>query len=258
MFQTPPTKRAAPNGELPPLTPETKAILGRVGTANIANALLKRGFHNVCLQGIHPVLPKQSMVGPAYTLRFIPAREDVDSLELYARPDNLHRRVMDECPQGAVLVIDAFGNTRSSSAGDMMALRLKHRGATGIVTDGGFRDVPGIIAVGLPAYQRQGTQPATPLTMHPTEANVPIGCAGVAIYPGDIMVGDGDGVVAIPRHLADEVALDALDAEEYEAFAAWHISHGHALIGMFPATPESRRTYERWVKAGAPTLEDFQ
>ncbi|WP_322061842.1 ribonuclease activity regulator RraA [Paraburkholderia sp. J63] len=248
--------RAASRQEPVPLSPKTREILGRVGTANIANALLKRGFRNVCLQGIRPIREGQRMVGPAFTLRFIPAREDLDSLEHYASDDNLHRRAMEDCPEGAVLVIDAFGNTRSSSAGDMMALRLKHRGVRGIVTDGGFRDVPGMLAVGLPAYQREGTQPATPLTMHALELNGPVGCAGVAIYPGDIIVGDSDGLVAIPSHLAEAVALDALESEEYETFAAWHIERGHSLIGMFPASPESRVAYERWLRAGRPPLEN--
>ncbi|MCL2657123.1 MAG: dimethylmenaquinone methyltransferase [Betaproteobacteria bacterium] len=239
-----------------PLSPRTREILERVGTANIANALLKRGFRNVCLQGVRAICKGLRMVGPAYTLRFIPAREDIDSMESYARADNMHRRAMEECPPDAVLVIDAFGNTRSSSAGDMMALRLKFRGVRGLVTDGGFRDVPGMRAVGLPAYQRQGVQPATPLAMHPVELNGPIGCAGVAIYPGDIIVGDGDGVVAIPRHLVDEVAEDAFEAEEYEEFAAWHIARGHTLLGMFPASPESRAIYDRWVESGRPPLEN--
>lgn len=232
-------------------------MLARCGTANIANALLRRGFRNVCLQGLRPVGIGQSMVGPAYTLRFIPAREDLDNAEAYARRDNLHRVAMESCPEGAVLVIDAFGNTRSSSAGDMMALRLKCRGVKGIVTDGGFRDMPGILNVGLPAYQREGAQPSTPLTMHPVEVNGPVGCAGVAIYPGDVIVGDADGVVAIPSHLAEEVARDALDAEEYEVFAAWHLENGCSLFDVFPATPQSRSAYERWVEAGRPPLENM-
>jgi len=240
------------------LSPQTRQALMLASTANIANALLKRGFRNTCMLGLSPLSPDQPrMVGPAYTLRFIPAREDIDSLTNYGSLENKHRVAMEECPAGSVLVIDAFGNTRVSSMGDMMASRLKKRGVAGVVTDGGYRDTSGIKGTGLPAYQRQGASPATPIAMHALELNKPVGCAGVAIYPGDIIVGDADGVVVIPRHLVDEVAEEAGAAEEYEVFAALHIENGRSLMEMFPATPESLKEYERWVKAGRPSLAEF-
>ena len=240
-----------------PLSAETRERLLQCGTANIANALLRRGLRNVSLQGLKPVRANTRMCGPAYTLRFIPAREDLDSMERYAQDDNLHRGAMELCPAGAVLVIDAFDSLKASSAGDVMALRLKVRGGAGIVTSGGFRDVPGMIDVGLPAYQRQGAQIATPVHMHPLELNRPIGCAGVAVYPGDIIAGDDDGVVCIPSHLAFEVAADALAAEEYEAYALWHLRRGSPLWGLFPASAQSRKNYEAWAAAGRPPLETW-
>lgn len=242
-----------------PLSPETRARLMRVGSANIANVLLKHGFRNVYLLGIAPLALEQGqLVGRAYTLRFMPAREDIDSMANYARDDNKHRRAIEECPPGAVLVIDAMGSTRSAAMGDMMAVRLKQRGVAGVVTDGGYRDAPAIREVGLPCYQKQAAPPATPIAMHPVELDGPVGCAGVAIYPGDVIVGDAEGVVAIPAVLVDEVATQALDAVEYEAFAALHIKRGRSIFGLFPATAQSRAEYDEWVAAGRPSLEDAQ
>lgn len=239
------------------LSERTRTLLARCGSANISNSLFKRGFRNTFLLGLSPLSPDQPpMVGPAFTLRFIPAREDKDSMAIYARNDGLHRRAIEECPPGAVLVIDSRGSSQASSMGDMMALRLRVRGVSGVVTDGGYRDVPGVRATGLPCFQRESSGPATPIAFHPVELDVPIGCANVAIYPGDVMVGDGEGVVAIPRHLADEIAAEAFEAVEYEAFAAAGVALGRSLFGLFPATPESRIEYEQWVAAGRPPLED--
>lgn len=232
---------------------DTRTMLARAGTAAIANALLRRGLRNVCLVGLSPLSFEQAtMVGRAFTLRFIPAREDLDSMAAYARSDNLHRRAIEECPAGSVLVIDARGETRVSSAGDMMAARLVARGAAGLVTDGGYRDVPGIRQTGLPAYQRMAATAATPIALHPVELNVPIGCAGVAVYPGDMIVGDASGVVAIPSHMAEEVAREAYQAAQYEAFAETQIARGRSLFGLFPATAESQAEYRAWLAAGRP------
>jgi regulator of RNase E activity RraA len=250
------TGAAAPSAPSPELSAETRAKLGKVGSANVANALLKRGFRNVYMLGLQALSQDQSqLVGPAYTLRFMPAREDIDSMANYSRDDNLHRRAIEECPPGHVLVIDAGGCLRSAAAGDMMAIRLRQRGVTGLVTDGGFRDTPAIRKTTLPAYQRQSAPPATPIAMHPVELNGPVGCAGVAVYPGDVLVGDGEGVVVIPRHLVEEIADEALDAVEYEAYAELQIARGRPLFGLFPATPESRKDYDAWVAAGRPPLE---
>ncbi len=229
--------------------------LSRCGAATVANALLKRGFRNVFLLGLQPTTPSQAaLVGPAFTVRFIPAREDLDSMALYARDDSLHRRAIEECPAGAVMVLAPSGDARASVMGDLMALRLKVRGVAGVITDGGFRDTPGIRATGLPCFQREPSGPATPIHLHPVEFNSPVGCAGVAIYPGDIIVGDAEGVVAIPRHLADEVAAEAYAAWEYEQFAAQHIARGRSIFGLFPATPASKAEYDAWVTQGRPSL----
>ena len=229
------------------------ARLTETGTSTIANVLLTLGFRNVCLRGLTPIDPGRGrMVGPAYTLRFIPAREDLDHLENYDSDDNLHRRAIEECPAGAVLVIDAGGNRQASSAGDLMAARLKARGVAGMVTDGGFRDQSGIRQSGLPAFHAGQATPSTVIALHPIELNVPIGCAGIPIYPGDIIVGDADGVVAIPAHLSDQVAAAASAAAEYEEFVGREVSRGRSLLGLFPATAESRKEFEAWVASGKP------
>lgn len=239
-----------------PLSDAVRDKLARSGASNISNCLLKRGLRNTFLLGLQSLSPAQPvLVGPAFTLRFIPAREDLDSMALYQSEDSLHRRAIEECPPDAVLVMSTGGDTRVGCMGDMMALRLKMRGVAGVVTDGGFRDSPGIGATGLPCFQRQSSGPATPITLHPVEFNSPIGCANVAVYPGDILVGDSEGVVCIPRHLADEVAEEAFAAVQYEEFVAAHLKCGRAIYGLFPATPESKVEYERWVDAGRPAIK---
>ncbi|MFF3503392.1 dimethylmenaquinone methyltransferase [Streptomyces sp. NPDC003247] len=239
-----------------PLDETVRAKLLRVGAANVANVLLKRGLRNVMMTGVGPLSPDQPpMAGPAYTLRFIPAREDLDTMADYGREDNLHRRAIEECPPGSVLVIDAFGSTAASSMGDMMAARLRHRGAAGVVTDGGYRDSAAVRDTGLPCYQRGNAPKATPIALHPVSLDEPVGCGGVAVYPGDVLLGDSDGVVVIPRALAAEAADEALDAAEYEEFAALHISRGRSILGLFPATADSRQEYDEWVAAGRPGLE---
>ncbi|MBK0419386.1 hypothetical protein JD276_10105 [Leucobacter sp. CSA1] len=235
------------------LDAETRVKLERVGSANVANVLLGHGFRNIMMPGLKPLNGSQrQLVGPAYTLRFIPAREDIDSMGDYSRDDNLHRIAIEQCPSGAVLVVDAFGCLGGASMGDMMAARLVHRGVAGAVTDGGFRDIDAIAQTGLPCYQREAAPAATPIRMHPIALNEPIGCAGVAVYPGDVLVGDGDGVAVIPRELVTEVAEAALAAVEYEQFAAREIARGRSILGLFPATPESRVEYDEWVAAGRP------
>lgn len=236
-----------------PLSPQTRARLEKCGAAAVANALLKRGFRNTFLQGLSPVAPGQKpLIGPAWTVRFIPAREDVSTMAQYASDQGMHRRAIEECDPDAVLVMATGGELRASSMGDMMALRLQVRGVAGAVTDGGFRDVPGIAETGLPAWQRETSGPATPIWLHPVEFNVPVGLAGVAVWPGDIILGNDEGIVAIPRDLVDEIAIECEGNADFEAFVAREIRRGRSMFGLFPATPESRAQYEEWVAKGRP------
>jgi len=240
----------------PPLDTTVREQLARAGASTISNCLLKRGLRNTFVVGLQAVADEQPvMVGQAFTVRFIPAREDLDSMALYATDASLHRRAIEECPPDAVLVLAAGGDNRAAIMGDMMALRLKVRGVAGVVTDGGYRDVPGIRETGLPCFQRATSGPATPIWLHPVEFNTPVGCNGVAIYPGDVIVGDGEGVVVIPQHLAAEVAQEAASTADFESFAALHVAAGRSIFGLFPATDASRKEYEQWQAAGCPPVE---
>ncbi|MDR3352980.1 MAG: ribonuclease activity regulator RraA [Zoogloeaceae bacterium] len=231
------------------LKPETRKHLLQVGVANIANTLLKRGFRNVIPHGVRPLNPRQPcLVGEAFTLRFIPAREDLDHMGAYNRDDNLHRVAIETCPAGKVLVIDALGSTAAASMGDMMAWRLVARGVAGVVSDGGFRDSESIRLTGLPCYAQGVAIPATPIRLHPVALEEPVGCGGVAVYPGDVIVGDVEGVAVIPATLVDAVAEEAFAATAYEEFAAEQIRAGRSLLGLFPSTPESRQEYEDWLQ----------
>jgi regulator of RNase E activity RraA len=166
----------------------------------------------------------------------------------YASSGHIQRRAFEECPEGAVLVIDARGDARAAAAGDLLIGRLKARGGAGVVTDGGYRDLPGILKVGLPAYQRQTASPATPIIHHPADLDLPIGCGGVPVYPRDVIVGDGEGVVVIPAHCAEEVALEAYEATKYDEFAEAEVAAGRSIFGLFPSTEVSRSEYQTWLQ----------
>ena len=231
------------------LSVATREALTKVGTSTLSGLLSRRGLKNMFMQQVWPIRPDQArMVGPAYTMRFIPAREDKAGA---ARPGGpLQRQAMEECPPGHVLVVDARGDARAASAGDLYCGRLKARGCAGIVTDGGLRDTEGVAKTGLPAYHQRPSSPPSPIAHHPLELQVPIGCGGVAVYPGDIIVGDRDGVVVIPSDIVDAVAEEALAATLYDEFAEEEVAKGRSLVGLFPtAGDEAKRDFAAWKKA---------
>jgi len=230
------------------LSAATREALVKVGTSTLTGVLSRRGLKNMFMQRVWPIRPDQPrMVGPAYTMRFIPARED----KAGARPGGpLQRQAMEECPPGHVLVVDARGDARAASAGDLYCGRLKARGCAGIVTDGGLRDTDGIAKTGLPGYHQRPSSPPSPIAHHPLELEVPIGCGGVAVYPGDIIVGDGDGVVVIPADIVDAVAEEALASTLYDEFAEEEVARGRSLVGLFPVVgDDAKRDFEAWKKA---------
>lgn len=228
------------------LSAKTRKLLESTGTPNVANRLLRRGLRNTVMHGIKPLSSEQpKLIGPAFTLRFIPSREDLDTMKNYALKTNLHRRAIEECPEDHVLAIDAFDCTKASAMGDMMARRLKFRGAAGVVTNGGYRDVEGVLEAGLPSYQRELAAPATPIHLHPIALNDPVGIGGVAVYPGDVLFGDQDGVVVIPADLVDAIAEEAVSDTKYEDFAADEIAKGRSLFEVFPATEDSYREFQK-------------
>jgi regulator of RNase E activity RraA len=220
----------------------TLELLKQVSTATISTQLLSRGLRNVFLQGVKP-LTGHRMAGPAFTLRYIPAREDIDTLEVFKDYDHPQRAAIEQVPPGHVLVMDCRNQTKAASAGGILLTRLQARKAAGLVTDGALRDTPEIAKLGLPVYS-QGASPVTNLVQHhATDINVPIGCAEVPVYPGDIMVGDEEGVVCIPRHLATEVAEAAREQEKLERFIQYEIANGRPLRGTYPPDEETLRRY---------------
>ncbi|HEX2529590.1 MAG TPA: ribonuclease activity regulator RraA [Geminicoccus sp.] len=225
----------------------TRERLKTVSVATLTTLLFKRGLRNVFLQSVHPVGPGlPRMVGEAYTLRMIPAREDIDVLEAYADPAHPQRHAIEHCPAGQVLVIDSRKDARGASGGDILLRRLMVRGVAGIVTDGGFRDTPAVAALGFPAYHQRPSAPVGPIWHHAADTNLPIACGDVAVYPGDVMVGDGEGVACVPAGLAAEIAAEAVEATAYEDFVEAQIKLGRRLPGIYPATAESRAEFERW------------
>jgi len=219
-----------------------------VSVATLATALFKRGLRNQVLQDVRPVTPKgRNMVGPAFTLRYIPAREDRNDLSVFRNPDHPQRKAVESCPDGAVLVMDSRKDARAASAGDILITRLMMRGAAGVVTDGGFRDASRIGQLDMPAYH-QRPSPPTNLTLHEAiEINGPIGCGDVAVFPGDIVVGDEDAVIIVPAGIAAEVAEEAVEMTAYEDFVVEQVKAGKTIIGLYPATKdENLSLFKDW------------
>lgn len=228
----------------------TKEKLMDVSVATLCTALYKRGLRNQVIQDVHPVAQKgRNMVGPAFTLRYIPAREDRNDLSVFRNPEHPQRKAVETCPQGAILVMDSRKDARAASAGDILVTRLMVRGGGGIVTDGGFRDAATIGALDIPAYHNRPSSP-TNLTLHEAiEINGPIACGDAAVFPGDIIVGDTDSVVVLPAEIADELAEEAAKMTEYEDFVVERVKAGHTITGLYPATDEENlRIFENWKK----------
>jgi regulator of RNase E activity RraA len=226
------------------MDPVTRELLSRASTATITTQLLARGLRNTFLHGLKPLNPGNArLVGPAFTLRYIPAREDIDVLDVFEDYDHPQRKAIESVPPGHVLVMDCRGQGRAASAGSILATRLQVRGAAGLVTDGTLRDTPEIARLDLPAFAR-GASPLTNLAQHhAVDMQVPIGCAEVAVYPGDIIVGDAEGVVCIPAHLADEIAQPAAEQEDLESFILDQIQEGRPLRGTYPPDDETLSRY---------------
>ncbi len=233
------------------LKPATREKLETVSTATLCTALFKRGFRNQFIQDVHPLNPAAGpMVGEAFTLRYIPAREDLNPLTVFQDRSHPQRKAVEECPPGAVLVIDSRKDPRAASAGSILVARLMKRGVAGVVTDGGFRDSPEIARLPFPSYHNRPSAP-TNLTRHQAlDINVPIGCGDVPVWPGDVVVGDAEGVVVLPAHLADELADEAVEMTAFEDFVSEEVMRGRSILGLYPATEEKTRAdFAQWRKA---------
>ncbi|WP_151633105.1 ribonuclease activity regulator RraA [Noviherbaspirillum aerium] len=221
--------------------------LATVSTATLTSLLYKKGFRNIFLQGVKPLKSGQRLVGPAFTLRYIPSREDLDGIEVFRDQRHPQRVAVEEIPAGAVLVMDCRGDASVGSAGSILATRIQVRGAAGIVSDGGLRDAQGIAELDMPSYCAGASAPTNLIKHHALDVNVPIGCGGVPIFPGDIMVGDDDGVVCLPAHLVNEVALEALEMERFESFVLEEVRRGVSILGLYPPVdPQTLERYSNW------------
>jgi regulator of RNase E activity RraA len=229
----------------------TRDKLKTVSTATLCTALFKRGLRNQFIQDVRPINPSlPNMVGEAFTMRYIPAREDLNPITVFLDPKHPQRVGVEQRPEGAVMVIDSRKDARAASAGAILVSRLMVRGVAGIVTDGGFRDSPDMAAMDFPCYHQRPSAP-TNLTHHQAlDLNVPIGCGDVAVFPGDVVVGDKEGVIVIPAHMADEIADEAVEMTAFEDFVTEQVLSGRSIIGLYPPTlQKSKDDFAEWRKA---------
>lgn len=232
---------------LPPATrqgldPELRAKLLEAPTAGLSSQLRKRGLHSCFIDGLTANIPGTKIVGTAKTLRFVPAREDL--FKSHGGGYNAQKRAFDAVDEGEIIVIEARGDASTGTLGDILALRAKTRGAAGVVTDGGVRDFDAVAEIGLPVFSK-GAHPSVLGRKHvPWEFDVTIGCGGATVQPGDVIVGDGDGVIVIPADLAEEVADAALAQEDEDAWIAEQVAAGHPVDGLFPMNAEWRAKYD--------------
>jgi 2-keto-4-pentenoate hydratase/2-oxohepta-3-ene-1,7-dioic acid hydratase in catechol pathway/regulator of RNase E activity RraA len=227
------------------LSPEAMDAFRRVSTATLTSQLLKRGVRSTFLAGLRPTRPDLRLVGHAFTLRWVPAREDV-AAKAKAGALNAQRQAVETIGEGDVLVMDARNELGAATLGDILAMRIARRGAAGVVTDGCLRDSPAFASIEMPAYYRAPHASVAGILHHPLDINVPIACAGVLVMPGDILVGDAEGVVVVPAAMAEEVARDALEQELAESFAFERVSAGESTVGLFPISDARQAEYERW------------
>lgn len=230
------------------LSKDTRQKLQAISTATVATFLFKKGLKNQFIQDVVPLKKgRPTMVGEAFTLRYIPAREDLNSIEVFKNPEHPQRVAVESCPEGSVMVIDSRKNARAASAGSILVTRLMVRGAEGIVTDGGFRDSAEIAELDFSSYHNRPSAP-TNLTLHQAlDINVPIGCGDVAVFPGDIILGDDDGVMVIPSHLADEVAEECTKMTLFEEFVMEKVQTGRKIIGLYPLTDSKiNEEFQEW------------
>ncbi len=235
----------------------TRTALAGITTATLTTVLLKKGLRNVWMRGAMPFTPAaqelakrgQRLVGPAFTLRFVPAREDLATPESWSSPRST-RAAIEDMPEGCIAVADAMGVADAGIFGDILCARLVKRGVTALVTDGAVRDAAGVAGTGLPVWCRGGAAPPSVAALTFVGWQEPVGCGGVAVCPGDIVVADADGCVVIPQALLPEVVDTAGEQERLEAWIVRQVEAGHALPGLYPANAETKARYEADKAAG--------
>jgi len=233
------------------LTEKIKNIFLKSSVATISTALFKRGYRNQFIQGVSPLNPNLSnMVGYAFTVRYIPAREDLNTLDVFKNPEHPQRVAIEQCPKDHVLVFDSRKDARAASAGAILVTRLMVRGCAGVVTDGGFRDSAEIKNLEFPAYHTRPSSP-TNLTLHQAiDINIPIGCGDVAVWPSDLVVGDQEGVIVIPNKIIDEVSEEVESMTVYEDYVMKKVKTGSTIKGLYPLTDEKQKNkFENWINS---------
>jgi regulator of RNase E activity RraA len=234
------------------LSADTKAKLEKITTATLTTVLLKKGLRNVWMRGAPPFTPAAQgtrLVGEAFTLRFIPAREDLATPESWSSPKST-RAAIEAMPEGVIVVADAMGCRDAGIFGDILCARLVKRGVTALVTDGAVRDVAGVNGTGLPVWCAGGAAPPSVAGLTFVEWQVPVGCGGVAVFPGDVVVADADGAVLIPADLVEAVTEASVEQERLEAWIVGQVEAGVALPGLYPANAENKARYEADKAAG--------
>jgi len=225
------------------LDPASLRALAAVSTATVTTVLLKKGLRSVWMRGTRPLGPDQPRVaGPAFTLRFVPAREDLATPASWTSPRST-RAAIEAMPEGAVAVVDAMGLTAAGIFGDILCARMKKRGVTALVTDGAVRDAAGVLATGLPVWCQAAAAPPSVVALTFVGWQEPIGCGGVAVMPDDVVLADGDGAVVIPSALAREVAELASEQERLEAWIMREVESGAALPGLYPPNEAATARY---------------
>lgn len=230
---------------------ETLKKLGACSAATVTTLLVKRGLRNTAIRNVTPLrrdLPR--MVGPAFTLRYIPAREDLDRYGSGGDPHNAQRQAIELAPAGSVFVLDCRGDASVAGIGAILTRRLQARGLAGVVMDGGVRDSDRVAKFHIPVYCSGPSAPPNYAGHHAVEHGSPISCGGVAIYPGDIMLGDSEAVVAIPPHLAAEIAEEGEAMERREEFLMSEIESGRSIMGVYPPDPETLERYQAAIAQG--------
>jgi regulator of RNase E activity RraA len=228
------------------ISEENYQNLHHISTATLTTQLLKRGFRNTFIAGLTPLRPDLRMVGRAFTLRYVPVREDLDMAVEYNNDNNIQRLAVEQLDEGDVLIIDARSNVNAASFGHILATRIMVRGASGLVTDGALRDTVGIQQLDLPVYTRMPHATTSVAVHHPVDMNVPIGCGEVYVQPGDIVVGDAEGVVIMPLAVANEVAHDGYEQEILEQFLQEKVAKGSGIKGVYPPNEKTLEEYKMW------------
>ncbi len=230
------------------MTDEARALYSRATTASLTAQLVKRGLRTRAISNIAPVNPATPRVfGPAYTLRYIPMREDLATGAAMADPDNPQRKAIEVVPPGHVLIADTQGMDVSGTFGDILVARLRVRGVAGVVSDGPMRDIAELRNMDFPVFARGNAAPPSYASMLAADAQVPIGCGGVAVFPGDIVIADADGVVILPAEIAEEVARDAVEQDQLEAYVRQRIEDGDSIVGVYPPNEETKAAYRAWL-----------